>query len=93
MADYTVRVELRNADWDTYNKLHESMAASGYIRTVVGDDGRRFKLPDAEYVASKGGGLNQVRDEVVRIAKAHNSDPSVLVTECLGRAWLLPFDK
>ncbi|MNC59950.1 hypothetical protein D3C75_1097940 [compost metagenome] len=93
MADYTVRVELTNADWDAYTKLHESMEASGYYRTVMGDDGTKFKLPDAEYVASKSIGITQTRDEVMRIAKTYNSSPRVLVTESAGRAWFLAADR
>jgi hypothetical protein len=69
------------------------MAASGYSRTVMGDDGKRYKLPDAEYVASKSIDLNQVRDEVMRIAKTHNHNPAVLVTKSAGRAWFLTIDK
>lgn len=53
MAIYTVRVVLRGAEWDTYEKLHESMQASGYTREVTSDDGVVFKLPDAEYVTTK----------------------------------------
>ncbi|MFV8979814.1 hypothetical protein [Serratia fonticola] len=93
MADYTVRVELSNADWDTYSKLHESMEASGYYRTVMGDDGTKFKLPDAEYVASKSISVTQVRDEVTRISRTYNSNPRILVTESAGRAWLLSADR
>ncbi|HHA1505075.1 TPA: hypothetical protein ACOEA8_003805 [Enterobacter ludwigii] len=93
MTDYTVRVELSGADWETYNKLHESMLASGYHRTVTGDDGQVFKLPDAEYVASKSLVLYQVRDEVMRISKSLNIDPHILVTQSEGRAWYLALDR
>lgn len=89
MAIYTVRVVLSGAEWDTYEKLHESMQASGYTREVTSDDGVVFKLPDAEYVTTKSIDVYQVRDEVLRIAKTYNFDPQVLVTEAVQWAWAL----
>ncbi|TDX14607.1 hypothetical protein EDF88_3924 [Buttiauxella sp. BIGb0552] len=90
MALFTVRIELRGADWETYNRLHESMNTVGYYRRVTGDNGVIFQLPDAEYAAEKNATVQQVHDEVLRIANQHNIDPHVLVSETVRWAWTLP---
>ncbi|MBJ2111316.1 hypothetical protein JFQ86_00610 [Serratia ureilytica] len=89
MASFTVRVELKNSDWDTYNKLHEKMRLSGYSRQVRGDNGVFYQLPDAEYVATKTLSVVQVHGEVLAIAKSLNSGPHVFVTEALRWYWTL----
>lgn len=89
MAYFTVRVQLENADGEDYEKLHELMAASGYSREITGDNGKIFKLPDAEYNASKNATEYEVRDEVKKIAELVKQEPIVLVTKSSGRAWYL----
>ncbi|WP_413507485.1 hypothetical protein [Serratia proteamaculans] len=89
MASFTVRVELKNSDWDTYNKLHEKMRLSGYSRQVRGDNGVIYQLPDAEYVAIKLLSSVQVHSEVLAIAKSLNNAPHVLVSETVSRCWNL----
>jgi len=89
MASFTVRVELKNSDWDTYNKLHEKMRLSGYSRQIRADTGVIYQLPDAEYVAEKTLTVVQVHGEVKAIASSLNSDPHVFVTEAVRWYWNL----
>lgn len=88
MASFTVRVELHRADADEYEMLHQEMAAKGFRRTISSGNGKRYKLPDAEYNYTSG---NESRNDV--LVKAYNTassvkpHPAVLVTESAGRTW------
>lgn len=44
MSDFTIRVELHNADSDDYEALHEKMNAKGYKKEIT-TDGKTYKLP------------------------------------------------
>lgn len=89
MAIFTVRVELRGANWETYEKLHNQMRLAGFSKEVTGYDGVSYQLPDAEYVAEKNFTIERVRDEVINIARSLNHDPGVLVSETTQWSWLL----
>lgn len=91
MAEFTVRVELHNADADEYELLHQRMIGRGYAKEVRDDNGRMHALPTAEYVATKNLSVVQVRDEVLAIARLVKPSPypEVLVTEANNRAWAL----
>jgi site-specific DNA-cytosine methylase len=45
MANYIARVELHTATYEDYERLHASMQARGYSRTIAGDNGTVYKLP------------------------------------------------
>ena len=49
MTQFTVRVELHEADWDDYDVLHAEMRKEGFSTTITGSDGKTFELPTAEY--------------------------------------------
>lgn len=88
MSDFTVRVELHNADADDYETLHEKMNAKGYQKEIT-TDGKTYKLPNAEYVCSKDLSTSEIRDDVLRIANSVKPKSDVLVTKSSGRAWSL----
>lgn len=88
MADYTVRVELRDADSEDYELLHEKMKAKGYVREVEGDSGKMYQLPPAEYAAKKDGTPSDVCEEVRAIASTIKKN-RILVTKSAGRSWYL----
>ncbi len=88
MSQFTVRIELHNANAEDYNKLHKAMEADGFSRTITANDGTVYHLPTAEYDfehASMSSG--DVRDKAGAVAKKIKSDPAVLVTKSAGRAW------
>ncbi|MBS0971889.1 hypothetical protein [Serratia rubidaea] len=89
MASFTVRVELHRADSEDYENLHEKMGEKGYSREITGSNGKKYKLPDAEYVAIKNMAEVDVVNEVKGIAEKVKSAPSILVTKSEGRAWSL----
>ena len=45
MANFTVRIELHDAQWNDYEQLHAAMAQKGFSRQITSDDGKN--LPDA----------------------------------------------
>ena len=51
MANYLARVELHNAKYEDYEKLHEAMSQRGFARTIVADDRKKYELPTGTYVA------------------------------------------
>ncbi|KGD79790.1 hypothetical protein ID10_08825 [Pantoea agglomerans] len=90
MADFTVRIELRGANWETYTKLHEKMESIGFYRKIVGDDRVTYQLPDGEYVGSSVKSIIDLRIQVHAIASTLNIDPHVLVTQSQNWSWVLP---
>lgn len=90
MADFTVRIELRGANWEIYNELHEKMAAIGFYRKIIGDDRVTYDLPDGEYVGLSNKSVFDLMQQVHSIARSLNIDPHVFVTQAWARAWTLP---
>lgn len=90
MASFLIRVVLhRDATSKNYQDLHAAMERYGCERSIQGDDGILYDLPDGEYVLESDARYETVRDDVVKIATAVRMDPSVLVTEALRYAWRL----
>jgi len=50
MADAYARIELHGGNALAYAALHEDMAAAGFSRTIVSEDGVQRHLPTATYV-------------------------------------------
>jgi hypothetical protein len=48
MSKFTVRVELRQATEDDYEKLHVEMEDRGFSRLLPAGDGGKYLLPTAE---------------------------------------------
>lgn len=89
MADFTVRVELHGANADDYVLLHDKMQAKGYFKEIIHSDGKRYKLPMAEYITTKNKAASDICREVVNIASEVKKYPDVLVTKSETRAWSL----
>jgi hypothetical protein len=83
-----VRVELHRAKGaETYHALYEQLATFGITNEITATDGRRFRLPPAEYYYDGAA----TRDEVLRIARqcanAVDQSNAVVVTESNGVTW------
>ncbi len=87
MSNFTTRIELHDATWSDYDKLHAEMIAQGFRNTIRSDDGVTYALPPAEYNFEG----NLTRAQVVERAKAAasktNRKYAALVTESNGRTW------
>ena len=89
MTDYTVRVELHDATWDDYTKLHKIMASQGFNTTVRDDaSGIISKMPTAEYNIGSLLSITQIRDKAEFAAKSVIKRFGVLVTQSAGRCWI-----
>ncbi len=87
MANYTVRIELHDAGWDDYTKLHSAMEQKGFSRLIRGDNGRTYRLPWAEYNGTGQLTCSQIRDIAQLVANETGKKNSVFVTEAVCRAW------
>lgn len=87
MARFTVRVELHDADWKDYTKLHERMYAQGFNDEVSGGEGIRYKLPPAEYNFDGAADRDQILAKAKTAASGVVRKFAVLVTESAGRSW------
>lgn len=87
MAQFTTRVELHNADWNDYIKLHAEMKLRGFAQTIQADDGKSYALPPAEYDYSGAVTRDQVLTKARAAASAVKSANAVIVTEAVARTW------
>jgi hypothetical protein len=90
MTNFTVRVELHDAEDEDYETLHEKMAEKGFVRWVKDGEGNKSKLPTAEYNMQDS---NLKRSDILNRAKAAadaakpKPAPWIIVTESAGRSW------
>ncbi|MVN76908.1 hypothetical protein GO988_11290 [Hymenobacter sp. HMF4947] len=86
-------------DSEDYTDLHSQMESRGFSRIIVGSDGRRYRLPPAEYVLvsdtlnrenvkklAEAAVAEVMKDETTYIKKA-NKEPSIMVTSGDGVSW------
>ena len=88
MANFTVRVELHNAQWSDYDQLHAAMEQKGFSRQITSDDGKTYQMPWAEYNGSANLSSAQVRDIAKAAADTTGKQNAVFVTEAVTRAWI-----
>ncbi len=87
MAQFTVRIELHDAQWADYDTLHAAMERQGFSRLITADDGRRYQLPLAEYDSTANLTSSRVLEIAQTAANSTGKRNSVLVTEAKSRAW------
>ena len=87
MSKFTVRVELRQATEEEYEKLRMEMEDRGFSRLLPAGDGGKVLLPPEEYNLDAGWTPDQVLNTVKTVAAATHRQVAVLVTESLSRKW------
>jgi hypothetical protein len=87
MANFTVRVELHQAEWTDYDQLHAAMEQKGFSRQITADNGTTYHMPWAEYTGSGNLTSMQVLDIARAAAVSTGKSNAVLVTEAASRAW------
>ena len=87
MAQFTVRVELHDADGDDYDTLHAAMKNEGFSRFIKSDGGSKYHLPTAEYTREGELTRKQVLDSAKSAAAETGKEAGILVTESNGRSW------
>ena len=87
MAQFTVRIELHEAQRADYETLHAAMERRGFSRLITGDNGGVYQLPWAEYNGTTNLSSSEIRDIAHDVANTTGKTNSVLVTEATSRAW------
>ena len=88
MAKFTTRILLENGTESDYEQLHTAMERAGFSRFIKSDDGRKFRMPWAEYNFDGSASLDQVLETANLAATSTGNQFSVLVTEAVARQWL-----
>jgi len=87
MLLFTTRIELHDANYFDYEKLHEAMKQNGFSRSITSSEGVTYHLPEAEYNSS-GISSASVRDKACIAARTTGKRFAALVTGSDGvRAW------
>lgn len=84
---YTIRVELHDADWSHYVVLAQQLAARGITDVITADNGVRYTMPPAEYNYTGAADLQTVLNMAKAAANATGKRSAVLVTQSAGRMW------
>jgi hypothetical protein len=87
MTYFTTRIELHNATYSDYEKLHTAMQGVGFSRRIAGSDGKTYQLPTAEYVIIGNYDTNSVRATAAKAAATIGKNYAVLVTAGTDVAW------
>lgn len=66
MAEFIVRIELRNAKSADYHYLHNKMIQIGFLSTIPAADKKRYELPTAMFYAN----TSQSKEEIFAIAES-----------------------
>jgi Endoribonuclease GhoS len=89
MANYIARVELHKATYDNYEQLHASMAARGYQRTIVGDNGKTYQLPTGTYaVENTDASMDTALNAAKEAADDTGKSSSVIVANWTQTMWI-----
>lgn len=89
MNKFIVRVELRNPDDDSYDKLHPAMEKRGFTRTIRASDSVLHDLPPAEYRMVADKTTEEVFDLADAAAATTNKLSYILATQSLGSVFRL----
>ncbi len=87
MSNFTVRIELHDAQWGDYEALHGAMERQGFSRQITSDDGGCYHMPWAEYNGTAALTSIQVLDIAQVAANSTGKGNAILVTEAKSRAW------
>lgn len=88
MAKFTIRVELHNATRIDYDDLAKRLARHSITDEILASDGKRYKLPPAEYNYVGNATLDQVYDTVKTVAESVGRKFAILANEVTSRNWV-----
>jgi hypothetical protein len=87
MADFITRVELHDADWSDYERLHAAMEAEKFYRVIKGSNDKWYHLPTAEYHSTGTLSAEDVRELAKKAAAKTGKSFSVLVSQATDIVW------
>lgn len=88
MPTFITRVELHDATYQDYVKLHGYMAQEGFTNTIRSDDGGLYQLPPAEYHLVVNCTAAQARDKASAAAQKTLKKFAVIASEYTAAAWV-----
>ena len=88
MPTFITRVELHDATYQDYVKLHGFMGLEGFTNTIRGDDGGVYQLPPAEYHLVANCTASQARDKASAAAQKTLKKFAVIASEYTAAAWV-----
>lgn len=87
MRTFIIRVELHDATYQDYMKLHTCMGQEGFTNVIRGGDGAVYQLPPAEYRLAANCTAAQARDKATVAAQKVFTKYSVIAFEYMSAAW------
>jgi len=87
MTSFIIRVELHDATYQDYVKLHDFMAQEGFTNTIRSDDGGLYQLPPAEYHLAANCTAVQASDKASAAARKTLKTFSVIASQYTTAAW------
>jgi hypothetical protein len=88
MAFFMTRVELHEASYLDYNKLHAAMEQEGFSRSIQAADGHWYQLPPAEYHRGDSMKRDDVLESAKKAAATTQKSYAVCVTEAVSSTWV-----
>lgn len=87
MAKFTIRVVLHDATWEHYVDLEAKLAQLGIVDEISAGNGKRYKMPPAEYTYEGDSTYQQVQTAVEEIAGSLGVKFAVMTNEVINRSW------
>jgi hypothetical protein len=87
MAYFLVRIELHQAQYLDYVKLHAFMTQRGFSRTITSDDRQQYALPTAEYFRISTTTIDQVTEDAKSAVAATGLSGGVIVAQAERLKW------
>jgi hypothetical protein len=87
MSNFLTRVELHDAKYEDYVKLHAAMGKEGFLMTITGGNGIVYKMPTAEYCKTGNYVLNDVVQSGKKAANTVGKSYEIIVGECSNLQW------
>jgi len=88
MANCVIRVELHNArSSELYSRLHQLLAKYGISDSIVSSNGKRYKLPPAEYYYSGDSSRDAVLTASKQCAASVDNSYAVMVSDTNSVTW------
>ncbi len=87
MSKFTTRVELHDAVYSDYERLHQFMENRGFARIIQADTGHWYRLPTAEYDIDTESPIEMVHDAAQSAANQTGRQNSVFVSLAPRRRW------
>ncbi|HKW77095.1 MAG TPA: hypothetical protein VJN64_16300 [Terriglobales bacterium] len=87
MSMFTTRIELHDATWDDYERLHGAMQKAGFSRLITSDDNSKWHMPWAEYDVVGTYTLDQIFTAASNAASTVGKKFALLVSQAVSRRW------